>query len=530
MRTIDNSNVTVNYVDSNVFTCSVNVIACLCNDFDCIVSSNCIFSCSEYKVCKNTVSSYVCNFVSVLEVNDDLTVNVCVNDKVLSSEYIAVFNVLKSKSGCIISNDVLGDEETAVVSDFNSYCCIFTCKNCCGTNRYNCNLKSGNDYILKVGKLSKSCVCPYLFTVRAVPVLNVTVLTGSGSNCIEVLEVIRTCSGKNYVLDVCKLCKSLVSPYLLTLVAYPVLNVTVVVASGLNCVHMNEEVGTCCRNDYVLAVCDLSCLSISKYCVTARTVPVLSVTNVVAACLNSCCVLELMLVCGRFGFNHCITCECDGTVVKCVGEVLSYCSSESRICEIADYVSVLEACCNADVPAVANLSVCGKLKCDRCVVAVLSDAISICGSLEVEACHSEVFILPIKALLFECERSSCYHEVKLFVGVSDESMEVKVKSTESEATVGNDLTLLDIRNNELCRIVKEESCTPEAVGVNILAVTGNVHLYSCSSVVSGNCNVFCMECKAIESFFLNGNDLDVTVVVSCRYSCGLYVGMLILGS
>ena len=160
--------------------------------------------------------------------------------------------------------------------------------------------------VLDVGKLSKSLVSPNLLTLVAYPVLYVTVLvTGSflslnvlssilksrdckvlivgyhGACCIKVVYVTggtvpilgpagvvtagsdalgmnNACSaGRSNlnVLDVGKLSKSLVSPNLLTIVAYPVLYVTVLGAGRSLCRYILCRVLKC-SNGKVLVVSD----------------------------------------------------------------------------------------------------------------------------------------------------------------------------------------------------------------------------------------------------------------------------------
>ena len=141
---------------------------------------------------------------------------------------------------------------------------------------------SGKDYVLDVGKLGKSLIGPNLLAIVAYPVLNVTVHVASGSLSLEVNEIALAGSGKDYALDVGKLSKSLVSPNLLAIVAYPVLDVTVVVASGSLSREVNEIALAGSGNDYAKRSNVLSKLCVKPCCVTDGTGPVLYVTVSVA--------------------------------------------------------------------------------------------------------------------------------------------------------------------------------------------------------------------------------------------------------
>ena len=516
--TVDNNNLTCNGVKSNVFACSVNVVTSLSNDLKSYLCRLALSISCEYEVCKNAVSNYVSYYV-VLEVESDLTLNVCVDDYVISSEDIAVGSLNKCKDRCIICDNELTDEETGVVIDSYGNVSVLALNYCSCTNSNSALFESGDDNVHSVCKLCESLILPYLTTVIAVPVLDVTVSLVCRSEVINVVEILRTYSRKNYVLDVCKLCESLICPNLLTLVADPVLNVTLVVAVCLYSDHMNEEVGALSGDDNVLTVCDLSSIRVSEYCIAACAVPVLSVTCVVTACFNCWSVLELVYVHGRLGLNCCLTCESDGTIVKRVRKDLCHCCGERRIVEIADHVSVLCTCSDTDIPAVAGLSTFGKCECYGSVVTVLCDALVIRGSLEVYACELEVLVFPVKALLLECERSCCAKKV---VRIScNKVCKIYVEVTEGEATCGNDLTLVDCSYSNLGGVEEEESVGPEAVGVNICIVAADAYLKCYGILLSGNSDIFNADSEVLKALLLNVDHFDVTVVKCCCEGLGV---------
>ena len=155
------------------------------------------------------------------------------------------------------------------------------------------------DNIHSVGELSTSLICPNLLTVLTVPILDVTVLGTRRSNSLNVDSCGIVSCGKNYVLNVGKLSKSLICPNLLTLVADPVLDLTVIVTAGLDSFVMYKKVAALCRDNYVLNIGDLSKSLVSPYSLTTVADPILGVTGVVAACLNSVHMNEVGVACGN---------------------------------------------------------------------------------------------------------------------------------------------------------------------------------------------------------------------------------------
>jgi hypothetical protein len=143
-----------------------------------------------------------------------------------------------------------------------------------------------NDNVLVVGKLGESLILPYLLTVLAVPVLDVTVLVAI--SCLSIyVNYVAAKLRDDYVLDVGNLSESLIGPYALTLVADPVLNDTGVVTAGSYCIHMYEKVATLSGDDYVLDVGKLSKSLILPYLLTGVADPVLDAAVAVTACLSS---------------------------------------------------------------------------------------------------------------------------------------------------------------------------------------------------------------------------------------------------
>ena len=113
----------------------------------------------------------------------------------------------------------------------------------------------------------------------------------SGSNCVEVSNISVAGSGKNNVLYVGELSKSLILPYSLAVVADPVLDVTLVVAAGLN--SLNVYYGTSeLRNYDAHKVGKLSAVSIGPSGATVGAVPVLYVTGCSAGSILSSNVLD----------------------------------------------------------------------------------------------------------------------------------------------------------------------------------------------------------------------------------------------
>ena len=158
---------------------------------------------------------------------------------------------------------------------------------------YVVNLAAGSrkNNALDVGELSESRVGPNLLTVLAEPVLNVTGVVASGSNCVEVNNISVAGSGKNNVLYVGELSKSLILPYSLAVVADPVLDVTLVVAAGLN--SLNVYYGTSELGNYdAHKVGKLSAVSIGPSGATVGAVPVLYVTGCSAGSILSSNVLD----------------------------------------------------------------------------------------------------------------------------------------------------------------------------------------------------------------------------------------------
>ena len=158
--------------------------------------------------------------------------------------------------------------------------------------------KCGNNYVSDVGKLLKISILPNLLTIVAYPVLDVAVVVASGSNCLNVSSLTAKCR-ENYVLDVGKLGESLILPYLLTVVAYPVLNVTIVVATGLNSLEVNYLAANCGK-DYVLDVSELSKLLVLPNLLALVAYPMLDVTVAVARGNNALKANYLAANCGKY--------------------------------------------------------------------------------------------------------------------------------------------------------------------------------------------------------------------------------------
>ena len=144
---------------------------------------------------------------------------------------------------------------------------------------------SGQDHALGVGDLGQSLVSPELLTLGAVPVLDVAIVVASRSNSLEVSDSAAG-SGQDHALGIGDLSAGLVSPEAIALSAVPVLNVTVVVASGLNSLEVNQlSAGS--GQDHALGVGDLSAGLVSPEAFAIGAMPVLNVTVGVAAGLNS---------------------------------------------------------------------------------------------------------------------------------------------------------------------------------------------------------------------------------------------------
>ena len=146
-------------------------------------------------------------------------------------------------------------------------------------------LKHRKNYCKKVGVASASLVKPCLTTLCTVPVLKVTVCGSSGSLSLNV-SCLSVCHSDLNILNVGKLSKSLISPNLLTLVAYPILYVTVLIAGSclsryILCGRLKS--GNC----KALVVGDNSACCVKIVYVTVSTVPVLSPAGVVTTGLNA---------------------------------------------------------------------------------------------------------------------------------------------------------------------------------------------------------------------------------------------------
>ena len=147
-------------------------------------------------------------------------------------------------------------------------------------------LNRGQDHALGVGDLGQSGVSPELLAIGAVPVLDVTGLEAGGLNSLNVLQVVGAGGAQDHALGVGDLGQSLISPELLALVADPVLDVTIVVATGsdsLDVSHVAAQHG----QDHALGVGDLSQSLVSPEGLAIGAEPVLDVTDVVAAGINS---------------------------------------------------------------------------------------------------------------------------------------------------------------------------------------------------------------------------------------------------
>ena len=85
----------------------------------------------------------------------------------------------------------------------------------------------------------------------------------TGNNCINVNKVTLAGSGKDYALSIGKLSESLIRPYALTIIANPVLNVTIHMATGSNCINVSKSVmAAFC---YILIEVDRVCIGYIGY-------------------------------------------------------------------------------------------------------------------------------------------------------------------------------------------------------------------------------------------------------------------------
>ena len=350
-----------------------------------------------------------------------------VNNIMLSCREDYVFDVCELSESLVLPYLLAGFAVPVLNVTFSVACRSY----CLNVNYFAADCR--NYYVLDVCELCKSLVSPYLLAVVAYPVLDVTIVVASGLYCVKV-NYFTANSGKNYVLDVCKLCKSFILPYLLTVVAYPVLDVTIVVASGLYCIKVYKVLGTCSGDYNVKSVCELSKSCISKYCITLRAVPVLSVTCVVATCLNclnvddlsSCESYEILSVSNDSAFCICIYGIATIAVPVLLHTVLVACSLNSRNVLERAYV---EYCYSTVVYAEFNVFACS-IDCVLCYelsvdIIVTADC---CIKYESECCAVVNNVSDLCVLNVDCDYAVSY-AVGVLINLEEAGLDgVKSKS------------------------------------------------------------------------------------------------------
>ena len=161
------------------------------------------------------------------------------------------------------------------------------------------------DNVLVVGKLGELLVGPHALAVAcAVPMLNVSVLMTGGIESFHMFK--STCHGDNKVLSIGEMDESCVSEYCVTLGAVPVLVHTIPVASTFNLINVYNMVYVEGDNN-VLEVGEVTGLErlVGPYLKTLGAVPVLDVTVLVAGRIKSFNVNDFALVCQGENFTLC---------------------------------------------------------------------------------------------------------------------------------------------------------------------------------------------------------------------------------
>ena len=161
---------------------------------------------------------------------------------------------------------------------------------------YQVGMSSRQNNVHAVGQLSQCLILPDLLTMFTVPVLDVTVLIAVGGNSLN-MDDFAANSGNNNVLNVGQLGQSLVSPNLLTFVADPVLDLAVIVAAGLDGFEVDNFAAGCGQN-HVLDVGQLSQSLILPDALTVIADPVLDLAFVVATG-SDCIEVNQVLVTAR---------------------------------------------------------------------------------------------------------------------------------------------------------------------------------------------------------------------------------------
>jgi len=323
------------------------------------------------------------NFVAVLVGCNDLSTLVYIDDEVGESSTAAYDIIASNLDTALITNSDL-----YIRSVRSSYNCDNSTIKSNGLNIVSTGssgdvirTKSGDDNVLEVGELSKSCIGEYCETLGAVPVLYVTVF-GSGRSLI--LNVDNLCCCRNCkVLSVGELGESCICKYCIALCAVPILSRTVLVAISLNCCNVDDL--CCCRNCKVLSVGELGESCICKYCIALCAVPVLSGAVLVARSLNCCNVDDLcccrnckVLSVGELGES----CICKYCIALCAVPILSrtvLVAISLNCCNVDD----LCCCRNCKVLSVGELGescIC-KYCIALCAVPVLSGAVLVARSL-----------------------------------------------------------------------------------------------------------------------------------------------------
>ena len=157
-----------------------------------------------------------------------------------------------------------------------------------GSNRLHMNdvvLGNADHYVLGVGQLSQGLILPILLTIGAIPVLDVTLLVAGGILSLHVLQILAAGGGQDHVLGVGQLSQGLILPVLLALGAEPVSDLAVVVASGLDGLE-SDHFAALSGDDDVLGVGQLSQSLVSPEALALGAEPVLDVTVVVATGLH----------------------------------------------------------------------------------------------------------------------------------------------------------------------------------------------------------------------------------------------------
>ena len=147
-------------------------------------------------------------------------------------------------------------------------------------------IDGSQNHVLHVGQLSQSLILPILLAIGAVPVLDVTGLRAGGSHSLNVLQVLAADIRQNHILGVGQLSQSLILPELVALGAVPVLDLAIVVAAGLDSLEVDDVAALGGNND-ILGVGDLGQSLVSPEALASGAEPVFNVTVVVASRLHS---------------------------------------------------------------------------------------------------------------------------------------------------------------------------------------------------------------------------------------------------